>query len=196
MQVVRLAVSVVVGAAVGGVVLAGCSSGEQASGTLPSATAVSASPSNSLPPLGPADFPVPLQSRARTSDGASSFAAYYIDLTNKLLPSLDSRPLRDLSRDCSVCNQLADGYDADKLAGYKYIGGEIKIRSAGPPVIVGDMAQIAFILDQAAVTVVDSGGSSVADRTSDAYSLTGGMSLTWSPENTTWLATSLTAERQ
>ena len=196
MQVVRLAVSAVVGTAVGVAVLAGCSRGEQASATLPSATATSAAPSTALPQLGPADFPVPVDARAKTPTGASNFAAYYIELSNQLLSSLDSKPLRDLSRNCAVCNQLADGYDSDSSKGYKYLGGKVTVRSAGVAVLNGDAAQITFILDQAAVTVVDSSGATVADRTSNAYSLTGGMSLAWNQANRTWLITSLTAERQ
>jgi hypothetical protein len=183
-------------AAVGIAVLAGCSDGGTANETLPPTSTTAAETSESLPPLGPADFPVPDEARNKTQAGAAAFAQYYIELSNFLLPSLESSPLRELSLDCDVCTQLADGYDADRTAGYTYSGGELTIRSAGKATLVGDAAEIAFIVDQAAVGVADSSGTAVPGKSSDAYALTGGVSLQWENRRKTWLVAQLTLERQ
>ena len=187
---------VAAGALVAMTVLAGCSSKEPASDTLPSAAPTSAEPSETLPPLGPPDFPMPAEAREQTPSGASAFTAYYIDLSNHLLRSLDSQPIRDLSQQCDVCSQLADGYDADRVAGYRYDGGTLSIRSAGEPMVADGRAEIAFILDQSAVTVVTATGEVVAEKSSEAYTLNGGISLTWDTGRHTWLTTRLTAERE
>src|SRR5689334_7494034 len=120
--------------------LAGCSAKHQASESLPRTPEATAS--KTLPSLGPADFPVPVEARAKTAAGASAFARYYIELANHLLSNLDSEPLRELSRNCATCDSLADGYDANKQAGYHYEGGQLFITSLGVASVNGDRGEI------------------------------------------------------
>jgi hypothetical protein len=192
MRPMRVAAAAVVGVAV----LAGCSDGGTANETLPSSSTSAAQTTESLPPLGPADFPMPDEARQQTAPGANAFAQYYIELSNYLLPSLESAPLREFSRGCAVCTQLADGYDADRAAGYTYSGGQLTIRSAGDATLIGEGAEIAFILDQATVSVTDRTGAVVPEKTSAVYALTGGITLQWETRRETWLVTRLTLERQ
>src|SRR4051794_4491133 len=123
--------------------LSGCAEKHEASTTLPSASSTSG---EELPPLGPADFPVPDEARQQTESGVVAFSNYYFDLSNHLLTSLDSKPLRSLSLNCSVCDVMADSYDADKAAGYTYEGGDIRIASTGSAHIEGSTAELSFVL--------------------------------------------------
>lgn len=173
--------------------LGGCAEKHPASQSLP--TASKASASKALPPLGPADFPVPAEARQRTAPGASAFADYYITLANHLLANLDSAPLRQLSQNCATCTSLADGYDANRRAGYHYEGGRLTITSLGAASVRGDQAEIAFQLEQLAVKVLDQANTEVPGKTGDRYALSGGMSLLWDSAKSCWLVTSLTAER-
>jgi hypothetical protein len=173
--------------------LSGCSSKQQANETLPSAAETSSKPR--LEPLGPTDFPVPDEARTKDGSGALAFSRYYVELSNHLLTTLDSGPLRGLSHDCETCNELADGYDADKAVGYSYEGGKLRITSAGSTRLNGDNAEISFVLEQDAVTVRDSSGTVVPDKSSEAYSLSGGIGLLWDDKRATWLVTQLDAER-
>src|SRR3954454_20253881 len=114
--------------------LAGCSEKHQASQSLPG-TKTSASASKPMAPVGPADFPVPSEARQRTPDGVIAFTKYYVELLNHQLVSLDSSPIRDLSRACQTCTELADSYDHVKALGYRYDGGAIRVVSMGSAVI-------------------------------------------------------------
>src|SRR4051794_3429189 len=190
----RRSLRMVAGLAVATALLGGCAAKHEASETLPSASETSASPS--LQPLGPADFPVPDEARTQDAAGAQAFVQYYIELTNYLLPTLDSAPLRDLSKDCQTCNNLADGYDQSRAAGHRFEGGRITIASAGAPTITGSTAEIAFVLEQDTVTVYDAAGNVIPEESSGAYSLTGGASLGWDGARTTWVVTQLTTEPQ
>src|SRR4051794_17252785 len=151
MRWVRAAAAAVVGVAL----LTGCSEERQANATLPSTTSTAAESTEALPLLGPPDFPVPQEARAQDAVGVSAFAAYYLDLADFLLPTLDSQPLRALSRECEVCDQLADGYDSDRTAGNKYEGGDITIVSTGTAVVDGTRGEVSFLLSQAPVEVYD-----------------------------------------
>lgn len=172
--------------------LAGCSEKHQASQSLPTSTTTAA---KTLPPLGPADFPVPTEARQETPDGASSFTRYYIELANHQLSTLDPTPLRQLSRACGTCEDLAVGYDTNRQAGYRYLGGLLTIDSLGSASLRGDKAEIAFLLTQGAVSVLDANNNEVPGKTHGEYPLTGGMSLSWDKAKNCWLVTELTAER-
>lgn len=173
--------------------LAGCSAKHEASQSLPTTSRTTAA--KTLPPLGPADFPVPAEARVKSAAGASAFARYFIALANHQLTSLDSAPLRQLSRDCKTCESLAEGYDTNKQAGYHYQGGQLAVKSLGEASVVGDGAEIAFLLQQDAVSVLDSNNNAVPGKSSDGYPLSGGMSLHWDNVESCWLVTELTAER-
>jgi hypothetical protein len=175
--------------------LAGCAEKHEASQSLPAAPSTPEGiTAQVLPAVGPADFPVPAEARQRTPAGVQAFTRYYIALINHELASLDSAPLRALSRHCGTCDNLADGYEANRNAGYHYRGGEVTITSTGAPSLKGDEAEIAFNLHQAAVDVLDDSGTPVPGRAHGSYPLTGGISLRWDASLSTWLVTRLTAE--
>jgi hypothetical protein len=176
--------------------IGGCTEKKPANQTLPSTSRSSASSSaDALPPLGPADFPMPAEARHRNADGVIAFSKYYFALSNHLLKTLESRPLRELSHNCQVCDELADSYDTDRAAGYRYEGGELSISSTGSALVSGNQAEISFALQQAAVTVRDRSGAVVASKSSEAYSLSGGMAFNWDGARSTWVVTQLDAER-
>ncbi|WP_369132401.1 DUF6318 family protein [Modestobacter sp. I12A-02662] len=191
MRFARVAAAAVAGVAL----LAGCSEGQQANETLPSTSSTAAPSSDALQPLGPPEFPVPDAAREQTPSGVAAFAAYYLDLSDFLLPSLDSQPLRELSRQCEVCDQLADGYDADRAAGYRYEGGGLTVTSTGTATVEGTHGELSFVLRQEPVAVYDANGDEIVERRSDSYELTGGMTLDWDSTRTCWIVTQLVAER-
>ena len=190
MRLVRVAAGAVVAISV----LAGCSDGETANETLPS-TSTTAETSESHAPLGPADIPDPHEARAQPPEGVTAFARYYLALSDHLLKSLESQPLRDLSQNCEVCDQLADGYDADKAAGFRYEGGKLEVNSTGSAVVESNSGEVSFFLTQEAVTVYDTAGSVVANKTSEPYDLGGGMRLEWDAAKQGWIVTALTLDR-
>lgn len=175
------------------VLLTGCSHKQEPSSSAPTTT--SAKPSPTLPPLGPADFPVPAEARQKTEAGVVAFANYYIELSNRLLKSFDSGPLRSLSRNCADCNQLADGYDAARSAGYTCEGGRLSVSSTGTTVLTGDHGEVSWSLHQEAITVRDRTGAVVPSMTSGAFDLSGGIGLNWDPQLKGWLVTQLAADR-
>jgi hypothetical protein len=182
-------------AVVGMAVLAGCSDAGTANETLPPITSSAAPTSDALQPLGPIDFPVPPEARKKTPEGVLAFTTYYLQLTDHLLPSLDPGPLRDLSRGCETCDELAAGYEADRAAGYRYEAGRLSIDSTGTSVVKGEVGEISFLLTQPPVRVFDAQNHPVPDRQTDTYQLTGGMALQWDAQRTTWIVTQLTADR-
>lgn len=159
------------------------------------APTTSAKPSPTLPPLGPADFPVPAEARQKTEAGALAFTRYYIDLVNHLLVSRDSAPLRDLSRDCRDCDSMVRGLDKAKAAGLTYEGGQMTITSLSNAALNGDTAEAAFVLEQQAATVKDANGAVVPDKSIGAYPLNGGVALAWDNTRSTWVVTTFTADR-
>jgi hypothetical protein len=77
----------VAGLAVATALVGGCASKHEANDTLPSASETSPSPS--LEPLGPADFPVPAEARTQDAAGAEAALRYYLALIPS--PGLSSR---------------------------------------------------------------------------------------------------------
>jgi hypothetical protein len=161
MRLAQVAAGVLVGVAV----LAGCSSKEPANDTLPTPSATSAEASETLPPLGPADFPMPAEAREKTPAGAEAFLRYYLDLVSRQA-GVSGGPLRDLSRDCSFCDFLADRYDEDASAGYSYEGGEIVVVDMSIPAITGEVAEFSFALSQSAIVIMSADGQPVGGRES------------------------------
>jgi hypothetical protein len=92
----QLGVRVVAGCLVAVAALSGCAQKQEASTTLPSGSSTSG---EELPPLGPADFPVPDEARRQTEAGVLAFGNYYFDLSNSSLASRDTSQLRQLSLD-------------------------------------------------------------------------------------------------
>ncbi|MGY2081975.1 DUF6318 family protein [Modestobacter sp. SYSU DS0657] len=186
MRRVRLAAALTIGVAV----LAGCSSEQQASETLPSASATAAESSEALPPLGPPDLPMPDEAREMTPEGAEAGLRYYLDLITHQA-GVDGQPLRDLSRDCDFCTFMADRYDEDAAAGYEYRGGQLTIVSSAPPAISGSVAEFGFSLTQAPISVVDAQGEPVPGRGEEEVRVSAGVSMTWSVSDRYWVMNQL-----
>jgi hypothetical protein len=173
--------------------LAGCSEKHQASQSLPP-TKTSASASSTLPPVGPSGFPVPIQARQRSAEGATAFTEYFVQLMSRQAEHLDSQPLRQLSLNCGACTAIADSYDQVKASGQRYQGGALTLAGRPSATLTEDGAETAFVLDQAAVSVLNSDGAEVPGRTFPAKRLTGGLRLTWDKEKSNWLVTQLDAD--
>lgn len=173
--------------------LAGCAEKHQASESLP--TTSKTATSKTLPPLGPADFPVPAEARQKSRAGVTAFARYYVDLLNHQLKTLDSAPLRDLSQNCGTCNALADTYDHAKTSGRTVEGGRITVISTGTAVVNGDQGEVSFLLNQAPVTVRDAQGSPLADQSKAGVTLGGGVRVSWSATRNSWIVTQLDANK-
>jgi hypothetical protein len=168
--------------------LSGCAEKHEASTTLPSASSASGA---ELPPLGPADFPVPDEARTQDAAGAEAALRYYLALADHL-DGQAGEPLRELSRDCSTCTFLADRNDQDAAAGYASEGGETTVRDMSRPAVDDTSAQFSFSVSQAAIVVRDSSGIPVPDRGSDMVPLlTGAAAMTWDSDLHAWLVTQL-----
>jgi hypothetical protein len=191
---VRRRTAGVLGCLVAVVTLAGCAEKHEAAQTLPPTTSAPHSSVAALPALGPADFPVPKEARQRTPAGVQAFTRYYVALMNRQARTLDSQPLRELSRQCQTCNALANTYDESKAAGYRYEGGSMSLVDSGSALIRGNDAQTSFVLKQSAITVRDRTGAEVAGRSFPATRYTGGAILEWDSQQTTWLITQFDAD--
>jgi len=176
--------------------LAGCAAEHEASTTLPpvsDAAAATSSSAAALPAVGPADFPVPMEARQHTPTGALAFTRYYIELMNRQAATLDSQPLRDLSRKCETCEDLAQSYEETKAAGHHFRGGEITVVSMGGGLVHEGTSQTSFLLAESPTTIVDSSGAPVEVRSSAGKRLTGGAILWWDADRSTWLMAQLDA---
>jgi hypothetical protein len=189
-QLGRLAVIGVVG---GAVLLSGCGAQEQQASTeLPSASSTSAEPTPELPPLGPADFPVPDEARVQTEAGAEAFLRYYIDLINHQQAIPEGQPLRDLGPDCRQCLVIAQRFDEAASSELRVEGGEVSIIDGPGIAISGDVANLSFIAQAAAAKVLDANGVVVPDETqAEQRRLPSALQVTWSHERRSWLATGL-----
>ncbi|WP_222262243.1 DUF6318 family protein [Modestobacter marinus] len=186
MRLVRAAAAAVAGVAL----LAGCSEGRQANETLPSTSSTAAESSEALQPLGPPDFPMPIEARQQTEAGAQAFTHYYIALINRLPATLDASPLKEFSSSCETCDRIARDAESDKAAGYTYRGGTLSITSLGGAALSDDAAELAFVVDQAPLDVLDATGTPIAELSSPQLKdLPAGLSLTWSEGH--WLVSNL-----
>ncbi|MCZ2817388.1 DUF6318 family protein [Modestobacter sp. VKM Ac-2984] len=171
-------------------VLGGCSRGETANETLPEAAPSSSETSEALPPLGPPDLPMPEEAREQTPRGVEEFAAYYISLINHLGNDLDAAHLRELSRNCGTCDRIAADADKDRAAGRAYRGGALSITSIGPAVLTPEGGEVAFVVDQAPLSVLDSDGRPIEDLESPQLSsLPAGLSTVWDADH--WVVSSI-----
>jgi hypothetical protein len=186
MRLAQVAAGVLVGVAV----LAGCSSKEPANDTLPTPSATSAEASETLPPLGPADFPMPAEARERTAEGVEAFTGYYIALINRLLRDLDATYLTQFSRTCSTCDRIARDASSDKASGYSYQGGILTVTSLGLATLTDEGGELAFVVEQEALEVLDASGGPVPDlSTPRLTALPAGLSTVWDTDH--WLVSSL-----
>ena len=189
----RLA-QVTAGVVVAVAVLSGCSATEPANETLPAPSATSTAASETLPPLGPANFPVPAEAREKTPEGALAFGRYYMTLGDHIgNTDLDATPLLELSRDCSLCQQIARSFEQDRAAGYSYSHSSFTFNEYGLPTVTDDRAELGFVYSQSPYSVVDRSGKLVPARSGQATGqLQSGMLLRWDSALRTWLVTSLT----
>lgn len=170
--------------------LGGCSEKQEASTTLPNATAAETTPA--LPSLGPADLPMPAEARTQDAAGAEAFVRYYIELINRTSMVMDAEPLRALSDGCRDCDRIASSTEEAAAAGFDYEGGEMTIFEIGPAVLREGAASLPIVVDQGQFVVLDGSGAPTHGG-SDAYSnVTGGIGVTWDSRLETWLMTDMT----
>jgi hypothetical protein len=182
--------AVVVGLVIGTALLSGCSDKDEANNTLPS---TSASPTTeALPPVGPADFPVPDEARTKDAAGAEAFLRYWIELLNRQRPLLDSDPIRALGPECRDCLRIANNYDEAAASGQRYEGGELTLNDVTDAQLTGAEASITFGIRQEAVRLVDAAGNPVDDGLPVKPNLGSGVTLTWSESDQSWLVASMT----
>ncbi|MCW2531201.1 MAG: hypothetical protein JWP62_771 [Blastococcus sp.] len=180
---------VIAGLVVGTTLLSGCSQKVEANNTLPS---TSTSPTTaSLPPVGPADFPVPDEARTKDAAGAEAFLRYFIDLINRQRAVPAGQPLRDLGPQCQECLRIARNYDDAAAAGNRYVGGELTLNDVPAPVMSGAKVLISFGVRREAVSLLDSSGTAIEARPDPAPNLGCGIDLVWSPTDESWLVTGL-----
>jgi hypothetical protein len=181
----------VAGLLVGTALLTGCSQRTEANDTLPP---VSTSPSTAeeLPPVGPADFPVPDEARTKDATGAEAFLRYWIDLSNRQQELLDGQPLRDLGPECFECLRIAKNFDEAAAAGHRYEGGELTLNDVTEPVLNEGEASITFGVRQEAVGLMDAHGNPVVEGLPAQPNLGSGITLLWSDKDQSWLVKSVT----
>jgi hypothetical protein len=173
--------------------LAGCSDGGTANETLPSTSTSAAQTTESLPPLGPPEFPVPDEARKNDPAGAEAALRYYLDLLTHQA-GISGQPLRDLSRDCAFCDDLAGQYDSDAQAGYQTRGGETTVTSMSRPYLHDGIAEFSFSLRQTALSVVDPAGNPAPGRGSPEAEVNVGASMSWSEPQQCWLMDQLVTD--
>lgn len=178
----------VVGLVVGTALLTGCSEKDEANSTLPSTSA--AETTEALPPVGPADFPVPDEARTKDAAGAEAFLRYYIELANRQQELLVGQPLRDLASECQECLRIARNFDDAAIAGQRYEGGAITLNDVSPAYLNGDKASLVFGARQEPVRLVDASGGTLEELALQP-NLGSGMDLVWSDGDRTWLVTGL-----
>ncbi|MGY2001654.1 DUF6318 family protein [Blastococcus sp. SYSU DS1024] len=177
----------------GTVLLTGCSEKQETNTTLP--TTAAAPTTEALPPLGPADMPMPDEARTQDAAGAEAFVRYYFALLNHSLETMDPQHLRLFASDgCDVCERIAQETEKDAAEGYSYQGGELTISGDMSVIVTApEEAQSAFLADQAPMTVVDPSGKPVADLTFDGEnSLSSGAITVWDSLKSSWTLTELT----
>jgi hypothetical protein len=184
MRLVRVAAAAVLGV----VVLAGCSDDETANDTLPEVSSSAAQTSETLPPLGPPDLPMPVEAREQTPAGAEAFIRYYMHVYTWAQTHMDATYMRQFSRDCDTCARIIREIEADTSAGYSYKGGEISVGYAKATDQEPAGAEAVFSITQAPLTVLDQNGQPVSDLSFPAHTSPGcGAVMTWDTSGNTWV---------
>ncbi|MCW2698912.1 MAG: uncharacterized protein JWQ45_447, partial [Blastococcus sp.] len=123
--------------------LNGCTEKVEASRTLPSTSA--AQTTESLPVVGPAEFPVPDEARTKDAAGAEAFARYFIELINRQQAIPAGQPLRVLGPACHDCLRIAERFDQAAEAGQRFEGGQLSMVGEPGVTFRGDSANVTFI---------------------------------------------------
>jgi Family of unknown function (DUF6318) len=174
-------------------VLGGCSERQEASDTLPSASAEPTESAPELAPLGPPDLPMPDEARTPDAAGAEAFVRYYIELINRTSDVMDAAPLREFSNGCEDCERIAADAESDAASGFRYKGGRLSITRFGSPLVEGNTAQVAFRVHLTALIVVDSAGNPVPNLSFQEFpDLSSGASVEWDVQEKVWTMTQLT----
>ncbi|MDP9461134.1 MAG: DUF6318 family protein [Actinomycetota bacterium] len=172
---------------VGTALLSGCSQRQEASTTLPSASAAPTTSAEALPPLGPPNLPMPTEARAKTPEGAEAFLRYYMEVYNHAQRTVDPTYMRQLSSGCELCTALADTLQSDAAAGYAYEGGEVRLDHVSRPFLRDDQqAEIAFAVTQDTLTVTKDGDPVEGLTYGGTSSKSDGAILRWNSAQTTW----------
>ena len=185
MRPMRVAAAAVVGVAM----LAGCSDGGTANETLPSTSTSAAQTTESLPPLGPPDLPMPDEARAQTAAGAEAFIRYYMDIYTAAQASMDPTYMDQFSQDCALCDGIIKNLRDDAAAGYSYDGGQVTVTAASFGAANDSRIEGAFSIDQASLAVLGKDGVSVTDLSAPPASLNCGAILSWSSHDASWIFT-------
>ena len=187
----------IAGLAVAGLAMAalltGCSAEEQQASTdLPPAPSSSAEPTPELPPLGPADFPVPDEARVQDEAGAEAFLEYYVELINRQTAIPDGAPLRDLGPDCNECQRIAARLDEAASAQQAFRGGRISLTGDAGWAVSGAEARASFYVRVAPGAQMHRNGSAVAGTVSVLQKkLPSAAILRWSDARRTWLVSAV-----
>ncbi|SEL96909.1 hypothetical protein SAMN04515665_12487 [Blastococcus sp. DSM 46786] len=169
----------------GTVLLTGCSERQEASTTLP--TTAAAPTTEALPPLGPADMPMPDEAREQTAQGAQAFTEYYVEIYNRALRTLNTTSMRELSQGCEACDQLAEQLELTASRGEAIAGGEMRIVASTAPHLRGLEADVVFDVAQESITATV-GGEPIEGRTYPGSQSTGGGGvLRWDDDRSTWV---------
>jgi hypothetical protein len=179
----------VAGLLVGTALLTGCSEPTEANDTLPSTS--SASTTEALPEVGPADFPVPDEARTKDAAGAEAFLRYYIDLINQQRQIPTGQALRDLGPECQGCLRIARNYDEAAEAGIRYQGGQLSLNDVTTPRLEGNKASMSFGIRQEAAQRLDSSGALIDTGVPELPNVISGATLTYSEDDGTWLVEAL-----
>jgi Family of unknown function (DUF6318) len=180
----------VAGLVVATVLLGGCSEKQEANDTLPTTSA--AETTETLPEVGPADFPVPDEARTQDAAGAKAFAYYWVDLLNQQREVPEGQPLRDLGPECEECLRIAQNYDEAAAAGHRYEGGTVTITSMADPIQRDGNTHVNFIARADAVRLVNSAGEEVTPGPAGADLPSSGVGLAWSDDLECWLVAGFT----
>ncbi|WP_138760441.1 hypothetical protein [Modestobacter altitudinis] len=189
MRLVRVAAAAVMGVAV----LAGCSGGETANETLPSASISAAETTATLPPLGPPDLPMPDEAREQTPAAAKAFLGYYVSLMNRSTVNLSTDALRELSPNCRTCLQYADGIDDVAHSGQVIEGADFVLNGSSDPVLTSVTAEFSMSLTQKPSRLLLQDGSALPGYDQEGVTYPGsGALLTWEPALVSWQMSDLT----
>jgi hypothetical protein len=184
MRPMRVAAAAVAGVAM----LAGCSDGGTANETLPSTSTSAAQTTESLPPLGPPDLPMPDEARAQTAAGAEAFVRYYMDIYTAAQASMDPTYMDQFSQDCETCNRIIDEIEKDSSSGYHYQGGQIAVSYVDATEPESSRVEVVFSITQTALSVLDPNNQPVADLVFEERKSPGcGAILGWSTSETSWV---------
>jgi hypothetical protein len=189
MQWVRVAAA----AAVSLAVLAGCSDNGTANETLPTTSTTAAETTETLPPLGPPDLPMPAEAREQTPAGAEAFLNYFIATMNFSLANSTTEFLRDLSPACQTCLQFADGIDDVTNAGQVIEGASFILNGSSEPLLRDATAEFSMSLTQQSSLLRGADGVALPGYEQPEAQYPGsGALLSWNDTRTTWQVTALT----